>query len=53
MNTKNSRVFIAALAIVSVVILEIYALHEGIDGAALSASIGVVGLIVGYFWKTN
>jgi len=43
--------FIIIYAISAVIVLEFVALYKGINGIALSSSIGGISLIAGYWWK--
>ena len=40
---------IIIVGISGIVIIEIYALYKGVNGRALSTSIGIVGGLVGFF----
>jgi hypothetical protein len=43
--------FIVIYGISVIAILELIALCKGIDGIALSSSVGGISLIAGYWWK--
>ena len=49
----KTQYWIAIFGIVVIAGLEIFALHKGIDGTALSASSAGIGGIVGYILKTT
>jgi hypothetical protein len=49
MNDLSPNAFlIFMVSVVCVSLLEILAIHRGLDGTALSAAIGVIGLVIGY-----
>ncbi len=45
------NIFTVIMAIVGIVTIELFAIHKGIDGIALSSSVGSLALIVGYLFK--
>jgi hypothetical protein len=42
-----SQAILPALAIVGITVIELYALHKGINGKLLAASIGLIGALGG------
>ncbi len=44
---RRWALWILLTAIVCVTVLELVAMHRGVDGVALSATVGVIGTIVG------
>jgi len=49
MKTKHR---IAIFGIASILILNLYALSQGIDGISMGLAFGGIGAIVGYFFKS-
>jgi len=51
MNDFTKMILIAALAILAVLAIEIYALSRGFNGTGLAAALAGVGAIAGYVLK--
>lgn len=52
MKTVNPTHWIVApAAILSITVVELFALSRGIDGTALAASVGAIGTVAGYAIK--
>jgi len=51
MTDRKSAFFLLAICVLAIAAVEIYAIGRGLDGTALSAVIGVIGVAVGYAGK--
>ena len=52
-SNMKRQYWISLVGIIAIVCLDLFALHKGIDGTALSASAAGIGAIVGYVIKRH
>ena len=49
-SNNNGKIIITGIGILSVAILEGFALNAGLNGTYFAAAIGAIGVMVGYVW---